>query len=485
MTHVRRMLREADQGFTIIEVMVAALLLVVGVTGTLAMIDTASDRTVVNQGREAGTSLARDVVEAAGNVGYDQITPGNVVTALQAQPGLASAGGSWTIERRGITYTLTATACTLDDRVDGFGTSAVKGVGGWCADSQSTGAGSSADRNPDDMRRVTVTITWNHRGKSYSVRQAGVFFNPGNAVGPRVTNMTTSPAPTALGNTNPANVTIDATADTSATRVKFWVDGVLKADVTAKTGAVWRYVWNTFGAGDATYVITAQAYDTQGRSRGAYTSTYSIDRNPATPPTNFKGGRNLRLFQANTTNSIIDLDWVASVDPDVYGYRVFRSDLTQACYVTRDTANDFTECTDVTPPTANPTTYYIVALDRDAAQNERRSGYVAYSVATDNDRPGLPGSVTATTTAEGNVKLTWTAANPGNGAKAEPVAYYRIYRDGVLYANRAGRTSGPTCPADCTWTEPVPSPGTHTWRVTAVDSKYGEGDPGPAAGIVQ
>ena len=37
------------------------------------------------------------------------------------------------------------------------------------------------DRNPDDMRRVTITVTWTSRGQTRTVRQAGVFFNPGNA----------------------------------------------------------------------------------------------------------------------------------------------------------------------------------------------------------------------------------------------------------------------------------------------------------------
>lgn len=482
MTQHRHMLRAGERGFTIVEVLVAALILVVGVTGTLTMVNTANEQSVVDQGREAGTNLARDLIEAAGNVSYDQLAAGTITSALQAEPGLGSAGGSWTIVRRGVTYTVTSTACTVDDRVDGFGT-AQKKASGFCSDSQQADSTGKPDLNPDDMRRVSVTLQWTQKGETRSLTQAGVVANPGNAAGPQVTNIAYDIAPAAL--TTTSTVTFTATSTSTATHVKFLVDGVLKADVkTSSGGGTWTYAWPTSGLGDASYIISAQAYDAEERSRGAYVITYKIDRNPAAPPSGFAGGRNLRLFVPNTSNSFVDLDWIQATDPDVFGYRVYRgtstSNAVQVCQTTRDTANDPTECTDTNPPSSSPVYYGVVSLDKDPAGNVRESKYTAVGIYTDTDRPSAPSTVTASYTPEGNVTLTWTAANPGK--KGEPIAFYRIYRDGVALADRFGRTGG----TELTWTAPSPTGATtHTYRVGAVDTLYGESNPGPSAGIVK
>src|SRR4029453_4851215 len=89
-----------ERGFTLIEVMVTMLILVVGIAGALALIDGANARTVMTKQREAGNALSREVIEAARSVPERQPNPGSAVTSVQAMPGLADTTPSttaWTV----------------------------------------------------------------------------------------------------------------------------------------------------------------------------------------------------------------------------------------------------------------------------------------------------------------------------------------------------------------------------------------------------
>jgi hypothetical protein len=122
LVRVRARIR-AQCGFTLIEVAMASLVLIVGMLGVLTMVDLANHRTVETKGREAATGLARQLVEDVRAVPYEQLTDTSIESELQARPGLASVGGSpiYTIRRRGFTYSVNANVCTLDDPRDGIG----------------------------------------------------------------------------------------------------------------------------------------------------------------------------------------------------------------------------------------------------------------------------------------------------------------------------------------------------------------------------
>ena len=61
---------------TIVEVTVAAAILLVGVLGTLALIGTAQTATQATRAREGATSLARELVERTRNLSYTSLTRG-------------------------------------------------------------------------------------------------------------------------------------------------------------------------------------------------------------------------------------------------------------------------------------------------------------------------------------------------------------------------------------------------------------------------
>jgi prepilin-type N-terminal cleavage/methylation domain-containing protein len=99
-----------ERGFTLIEVMVTMLILVIGIGAAISMIDGAAARTLANKEREAGNSLTREVIESARSVPYRQLTPTTAISTIQALPGLDDSTPSttaWTVERRNQTFTIT------------------------------------------------------------------------------------------------------------------------------------------------------------------------------------------------------------------------------------------------------------------------------------------------------------------------------------------------------------------------------------------
>ena len=111
-----------EQGFTIIEVMVAAFVMLVGVLGTVKLIDAAIGVGSTSRSREAATNLSREIVEAAREVDYDLLLTSTAQPKFQALSGLAdddAATAGWQIKRRNTTYTVTVGACIYDDPKDG------------------------------------------------------------------------------------------------------------------------------------------------------------------------------------------------------------------------------------------------------------------------------------------------------------------------------------------------------------------------------
>src|SRR4051794_23856603 len=132
-----------ERGFTIVEVLVAAMLLIVGLLGAVSLIDGAIATTSRTKQREAGTNLAREVLQQARSIPYVHLTPQELQSRLRSNPGLeyfSSSQSGWQIRRRGFTYTVTASVCSIDDAKDGTGP---HDAGTFCSDS----AGSSSS-NP-------------------------------------------------------------------------------------------------------------------------------------------------------------------------------------------------------------------------------------------------------------------------------------------------------------------------------------------------
>jgi hypothetical protein len=446
-----------DCGFTLVEVLVAATVLMVSVLGLLAMLDTANAKTETVRARDGATNLARQVTEAARSIPYGALTPGTVEGQLQAQPGLArqGTGAGWTIQRRGVSYGVSATVCAIDDPADGAGP---HDSGLFCSDSAAAG---SADQRPDDYKRVAIHVSWNAGTSTRRVHQVALINNPGSGGGPAVRDLALSSPTSATITSEVSAVVLAVTTSSPAASVSWSVDGVARG-TAAGAATSWGFSWPVSQLADGTYLVTAQAFDQSGLSGAMRSVTVTLNRSLASAPTGVAGGRN---------GAVVDFEWLPNPERDVVGYRVYRvvpggSDVA-VCPLTRATA-----CQDTDPPDGS-ISYYVVANDRDPAGHNRdgaRSEPI--TVTTSNRAPHTPQHVSATR-GNGVTTLSWTASAPAD-PDGDAIAFYRIYRDGKAFADRYDRTGSGT---ELSLVDSRTDGTEHEYWVVAVDGQLAESAP--------
>lgn len=500
---VRARVRKED-GFTLIEVMVAITLLLVGVLGTVAMIDGANAVTTHTKAREGATAVARSVLEISRGVQYRDLTGAEIVQELGARPGLGDAATGTVghqVESRNFVYTVTPTVCSMDDAKDGLGDHEEPAVT-FCPESAATGAD---DRNPDDYRRVTVRIDWSLQGgRTDSLTQRGLVTNPVGGLGPSVTSLT-GPEMIVTGATqNPSyEIVTSSVADT----VSWSVDGARNEAQGADTA--WSFTWDLGPVNepkviDCTYVLQAEAFDEKGRAGTPSALTVTINRRQPFAPAAFQGGR---VSGAGPSAAYVDLQWSSSPECDIKEYRVYRgtspeSVTTPVLACTRTSAEP-KECMDASAPPGQTLYYEVVAVDTPANGRDEegdRSATLAVASEDDNEVPSPPATLSLCTgdgltaacpdiegapAPDDTAVLSWPEATDPDG---HAIAFYRVYRtDGLadpgskpLYSDRFDvlfKVPGkPLVFVDATNTN------THSYWVTAVDELFGESDPvGPVS----
>jgi prepilin-type N-terminal cleavage/methylation domain-containing protein len=473
---VLRTLRSHD-GFTLIEVMVTMLILVIGIAGAIALVDGANARTLTNKQREAANALTREVIEAARSVAYRHLNPTSMVAEIQAIPGLADSTpftAGWTVERRNERYTVAATICSIDDEQDGFGD--ITG-GNYCS-----GGGGVTDRNPDDYKRITVNVTWEHGGVTRNVKHAGIVNNESSSAGPGV-EFTDQRPPGGLAvydiNDPPPGGTIefDVEAESTAVAIRFAVDGGVSETVTNQTTAT--FDWEVDAGGehipDGTYVISVTAFDAEGTPGPTKSRTLRLNRQEPAAPQDVFGGWNSRTGFA--VKDIVELQWARNTEPDVTGYRVYRAStntIVPGCdFTTTPTA---TECRDLDPPAGATIGYYVVALDEDPFDGSPREGaHSALLTATRaTTQPNQPPTLTATVDGEA-VVLTWGASPAADPTyPGSTVSFYRVYRNGTSLGQRIARTGQDSL---LSYRDPDGAGDGHQYWVSAVDENFAESPP--------
>ena len=238
-----------QRGFTLVEVMVAMVVLLVGVLGVVAMIDGANAVTSKTKAREGATNVARSVIEVSRSVRYRDLTTDELVAALGTRPGLADASATpgYTIRQRGTSYRMTLAVCSLDDPKDELGT--MPSVVEICPDSDRLPVGQpSRDRNPDDYKRVRVTLTWTARGAEASVTQTSSIINPVGGLGPSVAGLAMT-FPTSTSNdqvrieSDVDHASFAATTSSEAAEVDWSVGGDAQGQADGgPTG--WTFDWH-------------------------------------------------------------------------------------------------------------------------------------------------------------------------------------------------------------------------------------------------
>jgi prepilin-type N-terminal cleavage/methylation domain-containing protein len=489
-----RRLRSDDRGFTLVEVLVAILILLVGVLGVVAMVDGANAVTSKTKAREGGTNIARSVIEVSRSIRYRDLTADELLLALSGRPGLAdtSTAPGYTISQRGIDYRMTLTVCSLDDPKDGLGDLPAGVV--FCADTDRLSGGSPSDLNPDDYKRVRVTLDWRTRGSDASVTQTSSIINPVGGLGPSVAGLAmTYPTSTTSDQvrieTDVDYATFAASTSIPAAGVTWSVSG--DAQGRADGGPQnWTFRWDLdkpngdIAYHDCTYVIQADGFDEQGRAGAPRALTVILNRRAPLAVGDFDGGRNGK--------GQVDLQWTASPECDVEGYRVYRSstdDFATATQVTcadqdRQTYTTKTTCID-DPPAADQLYYWVRAVDTLADASLREGDLSRLVVEGTNLVPQAPTNLRSCVgggfepclgpdgdpVPPGVIVIGWDQPTDPDGT----VAFYRVYRDGTDYSNRHGTfywTGG-----NIAWSEHAPDDQAHTYYITAVDNDFGESAP--------
>jgi hypothetical protein len=513
-----------ESGFSIVEVLVAAVILLVGLVGVMTMLDQANATTTSNKAREGATSLQRELVEAARSIPYEELTPQSIVGNIRAMPGFSASSmtpSGWTVVRRGVTYRMTVGVCTVDDSADGTGS---HGDGLFCAngagrtsaatcrsalgsglgvDGAGTATGatvgdcgidldkdglvdklteaqagvaapapttSPVESNANDYKRVVTLVRWDRgTGPRYSL-QSSIVPYPGLSAAPRVTKVeATSPltAETAfpLTVTDSTRTSIAFAITTRpANAVSWFLDGTPSGTATnSSAGTSWAFTWNlgTVNPSAAT-PASSEVLD------GTYNvGAKAFDQFGSGGPDRWVQvtlNRRIPFAATGLTSARIgdtaQMVWAKPPERDIIGYRVTRT-LNGNETTICTTDETVQSCTDPSPPPGETPRYSIKALDR-APDGTTRDGQPAQAdISFSGTAPAAPTSLTVTRSTTG-ATLAWAPSTTIG-------VTYQVYRDGVSLSDRYGAKTTST-----TFTDTDMTAAAHTYYVAAVNATGAE-----------
>jgi Tfp pilus assembly protein PilV len=495
-------------GFTIVEVLVAAVVLVVGLGGLLQMLVTADHAISTTRLRQQETGLARELLENARGLAPTQLTQTAIAAALESAVPQATLARSSLVVTRAVSssgaptsFNVSFNVCDLDDPSDGYGNhSSAPASGAWCPDVRSSG---TQDSDPEDYKRVSVTVAPSDRSTPVVQQTILIYSRPVN--GPAVTCLSTSvtcPGPNVTV-TSGSSLTFDVTTTAVAASMQWLVNGNVppseqiaagSTDPYTPSGTSSSFTWN-LPAADGTYAIAAVASDANGNSGTRSTVVVTLNRHTAVAPTSFSAGWNDLIGGVET-------QWVPSVDQDVLYYHVYRQYGSDAAQLVATCGNvTGTSCADAPEPAfappipsarPNPCTsssqtytttdfYWVVGVDTDPSTVAPRQS-TAQSPRVDanlcDHQPYAPSTLSGTLD-NGQLSLTWDAPSPAAPDGWESIQAWRVYR---WPASRAEQIPADryqlvgNSPAVASYTDDSPDPGgvQQSYCVTAVDAHLNE-----------
>lgn len=494
-------------GFTLVEVLVAALVLVVGILGLLNAIDVSNHADAATRVRQTSTSLAREVLEDARSLPYTNLASTSLATQLQPLvPGSSVSGTTLVVTRAPYTLTLAFTTCSLDDPSDGYGdhTQPPQSGGNWCPDVAPSG---SSDSQPDDYKRVSVSVTPSSYIGVTAVQDTTLIYQ-GAANGPAVTCLTLSTCPGAnstITDPNTTSLTFNLTTTTLASSITWLVNGDPPPSAQIASGQSDPYTPSSTNSSftwvlpsaDGTYTISAIAYDANGHSGTRSTLQVTLNRHVVIAPATLTAGWDSQIHG-------VDIQWVPSVDQDVLYYSVYhRIGSGVALLVPGCSQVHGTTCTDTTAISPNPpavpstcssasqsyttaNTYWVIGVDADPTTGAARASTQASPAFDANlcDHPPAAPSGLTGTLSSGSLNLSWSVpASPVDPDSWDSIQQWRIYRwapsTSAQFPGSRLQLVGALSPsggANTTAVDNSPDPGgvAQNYCVTSVDSHLDE-----------
>jgi hypothetical protein len=475
----RRLEPRSEAGFTLIEALMAAVILVVGLIGLLGLLDVSVRASASTRAREGATSLAREILEDARTIPYAQIIPTSIESQMKLMNGLENLPQ---ISRRGFTYTVAVKECAIDDPKDGI----AKAHGSTFCSEQPNWKGEPevVDTEPEDLKRITAEVSWTVRGRTSTVKQVSTLTAAGQGIGllarelhlvePPYSNNRTSTAPV-ITEAATKTLTFSVSFPEGTTAVDWSLEGAKQEELTPASKATsLTFSWPINEpplhpyVSDGTYQVAAQAVNSTGVIGPPISIPVRLIRGTPAAPKEIVGGFNT-VYMSGVATEVVELQWKANAERNVIGYRVFGPATELICPETKslETLSTATSCIDFLSTKPSERAYTVVALYRnygEASEPVRESppGSITITRAA-STAPNAPTSLVATKELDGSVSLKWKAPEGGT----TPVSFYRIYRGSTNYTSRYGETTE-------TKFKDTDAVETHKYWVTAVSSKLVE-----------
>lgn len=516
----------SERGFTLIEVMATIGILMFGLMSLLQLTEVSNRNTVATAERVTASNVARRVAEVAKSLPYSDLTQANGPAAIQADaPDLADSNTSdtkWTVVRASKTIEITVTLCAVDDPRDGLGTHDASFCSG------QTSPGTPTDSSPTDTIRMTTLVQVDGgRFKTASVIPVNTSIDLPRVVPPiNFASGTTSPITSQ--SSSYASPRFNVTTVNLPSKMSWLLDGTVMDSCTpastttcSGSGNSWSFTAALGavvleGSGspnsglckpstDPLYVndgfpkMGARVFDDFGRSGVESSKTITVNRCQPFPVTNYLA------TSGSGRPPAVDMEWAASPEGDVLGYRVYRSasapvngnpslpNSTQICPPAGQTAPFLgTACTDFNPPSgpsgvcaSTPPHYYyaVRAVDRDPSGALREGSLNSKDICTTNGAPNLPDLLTGSRTGSDNV-LSWKVPSDLDSGSGDSITAFRIYRntsdtgpvpltDRIAYEDVFDVCTSNVTGSSCSFTDSIDSAPNYYW-VTAVDSHLRE-----------
>jgi hypothetical protein len=354
------------------EILISILILLFGTLATFSLVSTSNANLSQTRARETAVNLSRELLERAHNLPYAQVGDPNwfrsSLDSTSGQTGSISNGSDnsmrTSVQRRGITYDVTVSSCSVDDTGDSFGAHPAAGHA-WCSDSTTVG---TSDSQPEDFKRVTTQLAWSYHGKAQpTLLQTTTFAVNGAAVGPTVSDYwISSPSVSATEPviTSPSVTTVTFRATSvGANDMKFSVDGTEQTTgITANGSGTWNFNWDISGLSDGVYAVAATAVDSLGTRGPVRTIEVKLARSVPVAPQNVTGGYNY-AYVSGTRTLVAELAWDANPEGNVTGYEVYKGS-TLVC-----SASLAVTCIDLSAAGTGSTTYTVKTLYTDGSGN--------------------------------------------------------------------------------------------------------------------
>ncbi len=472
----------SEAGFTLIETLMAAVILVVGLVGLLGLIDISVKASATTRAREGATGLAREIIEDARTVPYAQVIPTSIESQLQAMGGLADSSltTGWQIERRGYAYTVKVIECAIDNPKDGL---AETHGSTFCEEQPKWKSGETVDTAPEDLKRITVEVSWTFRKRVSTVKQVATLTAAGQAIGLTATKLElTTPACPSVGcvgePTEPViteaavkTLTFTVSFPEGTTAVDWSLEGAKQEELTPAgkaTSLTFSWTINESVAkiyvSDGTYQVAAQTVNSTGVIGPPISIPVRLIRSVPAAPSGIVGGFNT-VYKAGVASEVAEFQWKANTERNVIGYRVLGPNKELICPESLESLNTTTSCTDLALPAEKPSerAYSVVALYRNAVEEIQQSAPGPITIKrAESTTPNAPTKLSLTKNADGSVTLKWEAPKTGSTP-----TFYRIYRGSTNYTSRYGETTS-------TEFNDTDATTTHEYWVTAVGSHLTE-----------